>query len=154
MGSEVDQTLNGGFELGTESSRDSQTAAKSIKRILVMDDQEEILGVVRSMLVHLGYEVETAAHGAAAVDLFGEARAEDRSFDAVILDLNVRGGMGGVEALKHLIEMDPDVKAVVSSGYSHDPIMDNHESYGFSSIIAKPFTLGQLEEVLRRLLGV
>jgi CheY-like chemotaxis protein len=117
-----------------------------------MDDQEEILGVLASMLGHLGYGVETAKNGESAIDLFSQAQKEGSTFDAVILDLTVRNGMGGLETLKRLLKLDPGVKAVVSSGYSHDPIMDDHRSYGFSAIIAKPYTLGQLEEVLRRLL--
>ncbi|MEE4263145.1 MAG: hypothetical protein V2I56_10675, partial [Desulfobacteraceae bacterium] len=75
-----------------------------------------------------------------------------RPFDAVILDLTVRGGMGGKEAMQALIGMDPDVKGIVSSGYSDDPGMTDYKQYGFSGVGAKPYTVEELSEKLSQVL--
>ncbi|MEJ2355917.1 MAG: response regulator, partial [candidate division WOR-3 bacterium] len=74
-------------------------------------------------------------------------------FDAVILDLTVPGGMGGKDTIDELLRVDPEVKAIVSSGYSTDPIMANHEKYGFKAVVAKPFDLKDLNETIKKVLG-
>ncbi|HEY6012020.1 MAG TPA: PAS domain S-box protein, partial [Nitrospirota bacterium] len=120
--------------------------------ILVMDDEEMVRMVVIDMLSSLGYAVVTAADGADAIDLYAKARSAGKRFDAVIMDLTVPGGMGGKEAIKKLIEIDPAVKALVSSGYSNDPIMAEHEKYGFAGVIAKPYTMANLREAIGKAL--
>ncbi len=104
------------------------------------------------ILWHLGYEVEFARDGDEAVALYQKALNTAKPFDAVILDLTVRGGMGGKEAIQQLIDIDPDVKGIVSSGYSDDPGMTNFKKYGFSGVVAKPYTLEELGEKLSQVL--
>ena len=93
-----------------------------------------------------------AAHGAEAIALYETAKATDRGFDAVILDLTVTGGMGGVEAAAKLREWDPSLKLIVSSGYSDAPVMSHFAQYGFDAVIVKPWTVKEMSEVLRRVL--
>ncbi len=119
-------------------------------KILLMDDEELILEVVGEMLSHLGYEAEFARDGHEAIELYKKAKDAGHPFAAVIMDLTIPGGMGGKEAVKKLIEIDPHVKAIVSSGYSTDPIMADFRKYGFCRVITKPFKLNELSEVLQR----
>ena len=121
-------------------------------KILVMDDEQMIRELAGEILGHLGYEVEFAQDGDEAVALYKTALKIARPFDAVILDLTVRGGMGGKEAIQKLIDIDPDVKGIVSSGYSDDPGMTDFRKYGFSGVVAKPYTLEELGEKLSRVL--
>lgn len=113
-----------------------------------MDDEELVRELASNMLTDVGYEVTIAQNGAEAVQLYQEAKRSDRQFDAAILDLTVSGGMGGKETIRKLMEIDPQVKAVVSSGYSNDPIMADFKNYGFKSVIAKPYRIRELSEVL------
>jgi len=117
-------------------------------KILVMDDEAMIRELAGEILRHLGYRVEFAQNGAEAVACYTAAFSSPDPFDAVILDLTVRGGMGGVEAIKQLKAIDPDVKGIVSSGYSEDPGMTGFKDYGFCSAVAKPYTLEELGEIL------
>jgi PAS domain S-box-containing protein len=121
-------------------------------RVLLMDDEEMVRQVTGEMLKTMGYEVEYASDGAEAIGMYEAAMASSRPFDAVIMDLTVPGGMGGKEAIKRLCETDPNVKAVVSSGYSRDPVMANYREYGFSEVIAKPFNSGELGRVMRKVI--
>ncbi len=104
------------------------------------------------MLAAAGYEVGFAEDGEEAIDIYDRARGSNRPFDAVILDLTIPGGMGGREAMAGLLSIDPEVKAIVASGYSNDPIMSNYKEYGFKGILAKPFEVGEITDVLARLL--
>jgi len=122
-------------------------------KILVMDDQESILKMVRRMLNRMGYETEFALNGTEAVKKFQKAFGSKESFDLVILDLTIPGGMGGAKTVIELLKIDPDVNAVVSSGYSNDPIMANYEDYGFCGVVPKPYTKEQLSEVLNKIFG-
>lgn len=119
-------------------------------RILVMDDEEPVRSAAKEMLAYLGYEVELAVNGNEAITMFKDAIAADSPYVAVILDLTIPGGMGGNETVKHLKEIDPEVKAIVSSGYSNDPIMADYKKYGFSSIITKPYRISDLEDALKQ----
>ena len=117
-------------------------------RILVMDDEEMIRETASEMLRSIGYEATTAVDGTEAIELYKRAKESSCPFDLVIMDLTIPGGMGGKKAIQKLIEIDPDIKAIVSSGYSNDSIMANFEKYGFSGVIAKPYRLNELSEVL------
>jgi len=121
-------------------------------KILLMDDEEGLRVMAGRTLEKLGYEVEFAIEGAEALDLFKEAREADKPFDAVILDLTIPGGMGGRETVKKLQEIDPEVKAIVSSGYSNDPVMSNFRDYGFRGMVPKPFETKELSKVLHEVL--
>lgn len=116
-----------------------------------MDDQPNIRNMVGKMLNYLGYQVEFAKDGAEAIELYANAFRDGQRFDAVILDLTVPVGMGGQKAIKRLIEIDPEVKAIVSSGYAHDPIMSEHESYGFRGKVTKQYEINELGKVLQDL---
>ncbi|MCL5935739.1 MAG: PAS domain S-box protein, partial [Firmicutes bacterium] len=120
-------------------------------RILIMDDEEDIRKTAGQILTGFGYEVEYAGDGTEAIELYRIARDAGQSFDVVIMDLTIPGGMGGREAIQKLMEIDPGVKAIVSSGYSSDPVMANHKEYGFSGVIAKPY---HIEELNRLLIGL
>jgi len=122
------------------------------ERLLVMDDEEALRNVVASVLTTLGYEVQTAGDGAEAIVLFENAKACGRGFDAVLLDLTVSGGMGGLEAAARLKELDSSVKLLVSSGYSDAPVLSDLRKYGFDDSIPKPWTVARLSEVVRRVL--
>ena len=121
-------------------------------RILVMDDEEPILVVVAHALKGAGYDVDTARDGAGAVALFKIAMDEQNPYRAVILDLTIPGGMGGLETIKALKAMDGAVKGIVSSGYSHDPVMSNPLKYGFSGAMQKPYKLTDLTRTLSELI--
>ncbi|MCX5999440.1 MAG: PAS domain S-box protein, partial [Chloroflexi bacterium] len=121
-------------------------------RIIVMDDEEIIRKMVVRLLTTAGYEVEAVSDGAAALERYAKAAGSGRPFDAVILDLTVPGGMGGKEAIKKLLEIDPHVKAVISSGYSSDPLLSNFRKYGFCAVVAKPYTIEALEATLQQVL--
>jgi PAS domain S-box-containing protein len=122
-------------------------------RILVMDDEEIIREMLNKMLPLAGYDVELASDGVEAIKQYTKARESGQPFDAVILDLTVPGGMGGKETVKKLLEIDPKVKAIVSSGYATDPIMSEYKEYGFSAVVAKPYDVGQMEETLHDVLA-
>lgn len=117
-------------------------------RVLVMDDEEIIREVAGKMLTHLGYDVDYAVDGAEAVDLFINARTEGRPFDTVLIDLTIPGGMGGKEAIQKLHEADPMVRAIVSSGYSHGPIMSEYRKFGFCGVVAKPYRIEELSRAV------
>jgi len=121
-------------------------------KILAMDDDEMVWEVLERMLVHLGYEPEFARDGGEAIEMFVKAQESGQAFAAVILDLTVPGGMGGKEALAKLLEIDPQVKAIVSSGYSDDLVMADFQKYGFSGVIAKPYKISELGKVLNKAL--
>jgi len=121
-------------------------------KILVMDDEESVRKVVGEMLVFLGYEVEFAKEGIEAIELYKKAKAQGQPFDAIIMDLTIPIGMGGKETINKLLEIDPTVKAIVSSGYSTDPVMTEFTKYGFKGFIIKPFKIKELGEVLYRVI--
>jgi two-component system cell cycle sensor histidine kinase/response regulator CckA len=127
-------------------------AQTGTERVLVMDDDEALRKLLETVLTNLGYEVQSARDGAEAIVLCEKAKAAGRSFDAVLLDLTVSGGMGGVEAATRLRELDPSLKLIVSSGYSDAPVMSNFRNYGFDDVIPKPWAAAQVSEVFRRVL--
>lgn len=118
-------------------------------KVLVMDDQEMLREMLYEVLTALGYEAVCAKDGDEAVALYKKHHAE---FDVVILDLTVPGGMGGKAALEKIIEYNPDVKAIVSSGYSNNEIMANYKDYGFGGILKKPYTIEEVTEVLHSMI--
>jgi PAS domain S-box-containing protein len=122
-------------------------------RVLVMDDQEPLLRLYTALLGSMGYSAETAPEGKRAIELYEAAMEEGRAFEAVILDLTVPDGLGGAETLVALKELDPNVTALVSSGYSNDAIMANYQQYGFIGVLKKPFTMKELGEALSKALA-
>lgn len=135
-----------------EKRLDEGMPAKGSGRILIMDDEEVVYKALRRMLTALGYEAEVATNGEQALEMWKQAALSDRRFAAVIMDLTITGGMGGAEAIKRLLELDPGVKAVVSSGYSEDPIMSEYAEHGFSGVLSKPYNIDSLAAVMKRVL--
>ena len=121
-------------------------------RVLVMDDEEMLLVMVEDMLVFLGYKPEGACDGDEAIALYTRAMEAREPFDVVIMDLTIPGGMGGEETIKRLLKIDPDIKAIVSSGYSNSPLMSNYKFYGFKERIVKPYTIEELSRALHNVL--
>ena len=122
-------------------------------KILVMDDEDLILDVTVNRLTALGYTVETAKDGEKAVHRYSAAIQSGDPYDAVIMDLTIPGGMGGEETIEAIIEIDPDVRAIVSSGYSDNPIMSSYEQHGFKGVLLKPYKMHDLGSVLEELLA-
>ena len=122
-------------------------------RVLVMDDEEDVRDAIGAMLEYIGYEVSYARDGAETIDAYQKAKASGEPFDVVIMDLTIPGGMGGKDAVKRLIETDPDVKAIVSSGYSNDPVMAHFREYGFSGIVHKPYNIEELGKALEKVVN-
>ncbi len=123
-------------------------------KVLVMDDEQVIRDVAGALISALGHTVEYAANGQEAVEKYEAAKRSGRKFDVVILDLTIRGGMGGAETLEKLLEIDPDVKAVVSSGYSDDAVTANYREQGFRAFLKKPYDVTGLGELLNTMLAV
>ncbi|MDK9700127.1 MAG: PAS domain S-box protein [bacterium] len=121
-------------------------------RVLVLDDEEIIRTLLKRILEHLGYEAVTTGEGSETIEAYQSAIAEKKPFDLVIMDLTIPGGMGGVETINKLSQIDPQVKAIVSSGYSNDPVMANYRKYGFSGVVAKPYVLKEISQVVREVL--
>ena len=118
-------------------------------KILVMDDEAAVRKTVGEMLINLGYEVHYAAEGRAAIEAYREA-LQSVPFDLVLLDLTVKGGLGGRDTLTELLKIDPAVQAVVSSGYSDDRVMTNFKEHGFKGVVKKPYTIEVLSAVIHQ----
>ncbi|MEM9025638.1 MAG: ATP-binding protein [Verrucomicrobiota bacterium] len=121
-------------------------------RVLVMDDEEMIRQIAGDMLQILGYEFELVEDGARMLETYKAATEAGKRFDLVIMDLTIPGGMGGKEAAKKLLQIDPLARAVVSSGYSNDPIMESPEDFGFTAAIQKPYTVQDLSTRMAELI--
>jgi PAS domain S-box-containing protein len=122
-------------------------------KILVMDDDESVRFIAQRALNRLGFVVECAEAGHEAIEMYRKALADGEPFLAVIMDLTIPGGMGGKEAIRHLLAIDPQVRAFVSSGYSQDPVMANYQSYGFVGVLTKPFLFDEMVRELAKLIN-
>ncbi|MCS7078967.1 MAG: ATP-binding protein [Chloracidobacterium sp.] len=123
------------------------------RRLLVMDDDELMRDMFGTALETFGYGVVTCRHGEEAIERYCAARDAGQSFLGVILDLRVAGGLGGKETLERLRELDPNVTAIVCSGYHDDRVMANHRAYGFTAKLPKPFDIAELGQLLDQLFG-
>jgi CheY-like chemotaxis protein len=130
----------------------AEKVLRGTAKILVMDDDETIRKMLKSMLTLAGYAVELTQNGKEAIEAYDQAGKANKPFDAVIMDLTIPGGMGGKEAVGKLLEIDPKAKVIVSSGYSTDPVMHDYKKYGFSAVISKPYSIGELEKTLHQVL--
>jgi two-component system, cell cycle sensor histidine kinase and response regulator CckA len=122
-------------------------------RILVVDDEDIVLEIAESLLLHMGYEVITAQTGQEAISRYRHAAESRKPFDVVILDLVLDRDIGGTEVMKELVAIDPDVKAIISSGYLYDPVIINFEEYGFAGILTKPYDPNELDEKLQNIIN-
>ena len=116
--------------------------------ILLVDDEEIIRDVSREVLRFLGYDVAFAKEGAEAIEIYKQEKEAGRPFDLVIIDLSIPDGMGGREAIEKLREYDPGVKAVVSTGYASDPVVQDFARYGFSGRLTKPYRINEMKALL------
>lgn len=130
----------------------SGTPSPGAGAVLFMDDEAAIREFAFDMLDAFGYRAVCARDGAEAVERYREAAEGGKPFDAVILDLTVPGGMGGLEAFGLIRRLDPEVRAIVSSGYSRDPIVADFARYGFAAALPKPYEGDHLRETLARIL--
>jgi len=121
-------------------------------KVLLMDDEQIILDVTHEVLKFLKFDVVFATDGLAAIDLYKKEKIAGAPFDIVILDLSVPSGMGGKETIEHLRKFDPAVKAIISSGYSNDPVVENFSQYGFSGRLTKPYKITDLKNLLEELM--
>ncbi len=135
--SEKSQSIN-----SIELKRSAQT------KILVMDDEEMILDIVKEMLITLEYEVDTSLNGEQAIEKYQNSVKSNAPYDLVIMDLTIPGGKGGEAVIKELLEINPEIKAIVTSGYSTGQVMSYPQGYGFKERLVKPFSMETLEKTL------
>ena len=140
-------------ELTVEPSPTFTQAMTGSGRVLVVDDEEAIRALVEFTLTRLGYQVLQAATALEGVEIYRQKLEAGERFDAVILDLTLPGGMGGKEALKKLIEIDPTVNAIVSSGYATDATMSRYQDFGFRGVIAKPYEAAELGKIVHEVIS-
>ena len=152
-GTTFDIYLPGLLQTESPSLASNQLVASGSGRILVMDDEAYIRSLSVEMLEMIGYTAKAAKDGGEAIALYCKAHDSGEPFDAVILDLTVPGGMGGKETLEKLRQFDPKVKAIVSSGYSNDPVLSDYARCGFQQAVAKPYRIQQLSSALHAILG-
>ena len=131
-----------------ESPKQEEEPMRGNGKVLIMDDEKYIRNLVSEMLDNMGYRVTAAMDGNEAVELYRTAINSGQPYDVAIIDLTIRGGMGGKETIRRLKEMDNEVKAILSSGYARDPAMLDFRKYGFKGAIAKPYKVVELSMVL------
>jgi PAS domain S-box-containing protein len=144
---------SGKFEKSDKTQADSKDLNSKKSKILIMDDEEVILSIAKEMLEMNGYKIFTALNGAQALSKYKEELDKNQPFDLVIMDLTIPGEKGGIEVLKDILEIDPNVKALVSSGYSGDEVMSNFKNYGFKGVVTKPYTMKKLIEEIEKVIG-
>jgi signal transduction histidine kinase/CheY-like chemotaxis protein len=132
-----------------EAGDQVESVAPMTGRVLFMDDEEPILAMAGMLLRRLGLQADLVRDGAEVVKKFSESYYAGRPYDLVVMDLTVPGGTGGREAIDQLRRIDPNVRAIVSSGYSSDPVLANYRAYGFCGMVAKPYKVEDFTKVLR-----
>jgi len=140
-------------EISREASSTGKPARHDEGRVLLLDDEELVLEIGKELLEYLGYSVTTVQNGEEAVVLYKQAMALKSPFDAVILDLAIPGSLGGKEVMRELMRIDPDVKAIISSGYLTDPIVADYREYGFADVLTKPYDSNELDQKLKKVIG-
>ncbi len=141
-------------EIEEQKAAPEKPKSKSLHgRVLVMDDEEGIRRLVVSLMRRIGLDAVGAPDGASAIRAYQDALDEGNPFSLTIMDLTIPGGMGGLEAIGELRRIDPNIRAIVSSGYSSDPVMANYEEYGFCGNVEKPYEVEVLIECVTRLLS-
>ena len=132
----------------TKNGAENVSGLSAQLRILVMDDEDMVRNVAKKMLERLGHQVDLAGHGEEAIKIYRSSLDAKQRFDLVIMDLTIPGAMGGKEAAREILGLDPNAKIIVSSGYSDDPIIADFKEFGFCAAIAKPYRLQDLSRLL------
>jgi PAS domain S-box-containing protein len=141
-------------KMSPSTPQEGRSALEPMKgRILFMDDEEPIRAMVEVLLGRLGLIVKTVGDGAEMLTEYSRARAAGETYDVVMMDLTVPGAMGGREAMQELLKIEPKVRAIVSSGYSGDPVLANFRAHGFCGIVPKPYRLADLATAVRNALA-
>ncbi|MFC1523307.1 PAS domain S-box protein [Thermodesulfobacteriota bacterium] len=135
-----------GFQESPPVLSDESVSVK--RRILILEDDEPVSKMICKMFDRLGYETIVASEGDEAVRIYSEALLSGEVIHAVILDLTIRGGMGGAETMEKLLEIDPDIKAVVASGYAKNEVLIDFKKYGFKAGIPKPYSMKKIRAVM------
>lgn len=139
------------FDISSVAEQADENGESKVK-VLLMDDEYTIRVILSEQLRGLNYVVEAVEEGTEAIRLYKDAREAGKPFDVVLMDLTISGGMGGKETIKKLLEIDPEVRAVVMSGYANNPIMANYKEYGFKGVLAKPHDIHELDKTLRNVI--
>jgi PAS domain S-box-containing protein len=132
------------------SEKDEYIHSRGSGKVLVMDDEAIVRDTAGDMLKELGYEAGFAVGGDEAISIYKEALAEGDPYYAVIMDLTIPGGMGGKDAVMKILEIDPDARVIVSSGYSTDPIISDYKKYGFCDVLSKPYRFEEISNAMQR----
>ncbi len=143
---------NPGLKLDTAPRIETERPAGR-GRVLVMDDEESILKVTGMLLTDLGLQPSMARSGEEALALFHQARKDNQPFRAVICDLVIPGGMGGVDLVQALKSIDPEMPVIASSGFANDPVLSEPAEFGFDGALAKPYSADELADVLASVLS-
>ena len=136
------------------SERTERQARRGEGRVLLVEDEALIRESASEALRRLGYDVTSAEDGTEGIRLYQEAMKGGKAIDVVLLDLTIPGGMGGEEAVRGLLGIDPKAKVIASSGYSNDPVMANYRAYGFREVIIKPYRIDDLAEALHKVINL
>jgi len=133
-------------------SLSEKKSQKRKKKVLFMDDEKILCDVAEQIIRGIGYEPVIASHGNEAIALYRREKESGVRFEAAILDLTVKNGMGGKDTLPELLRIDPGIKAIISSGYTDNEIIEKHRDYGFVGAIAKPYKARELKELLEKVI--
>jgi PAS domain S-box-containing protein len=152
-GTEFQVYLPASAKLATSEELQEAKSGRFHGRVILMDDESIVRKAAKAMLTHLGLDVILVDDGSKLIEVFRAEKEAGRPFDLVVMDLTVRGGMGGVLAIGELKRIDKDATVIVSSGYSTDPIMARYRDYGFSGVLTKPYKMSEIISVLESLLG-
>jgi CheY-like chemotaxis protein len=121
-------------------------------KILLMDDEPQVLNLIGELLACYGYQVVLTTDGVTAIKAYQQAKISGEPFDAVVMDLMVPGGMDGLETIIHLRDFDPEIKAIISSGYVDEPVMADYKRYGFVGVAKKPYLVEELMKIINEVI--
>ncbi len=136
-----------------KAAKDSQEIIRGEGKILIVDDDPNVQDVARRMLESLGYKVTSSVTGEEGLQTFKHHMTEGSSFDLIIMDLTIPGGMGGKDLISVILDIEPDTRAIVVSGYSQDPVLSKYSEYGFKAAISKPFKIQELSQIVHKVIS-
>ena len=132
----------------SEKNRFSSKSPFEHNQVLILDDNPSIIKMLTKLLEKLGYIVNSAQSGEELIEIFQVAQTKGITYKFLILDIVIPNGMSGDLALKEILKIDPTVKAIVSSGYSQNPVMSKYQKYGFAGGLTKPYTVDELKNAI------